>query len=124
MDYKQSGVDIDAGNEVVRRLRSLAQRTFTPGVLSDIGSFGGLFALDRAAIDEPVLVASADGVGTKLRIAFMTGIHDTIGVDLVNHCVNDILVQGAVPLFLLDYIALVRMDPEKVADIVSGFTRG
>ena len=102
MDYRQSGVDIDAGNEVVRRIRSLAHRTFTPGVLSDIGSFGGLFALDRAGIDDPVLVASADGVGTKLRVAFMAGVHDTIGVDLVNHCVNDILVQGARPRLFVD----------------------
>ena len=95
MDYKQSGVDIDAGNEVVRRIRTLARGTFTPGVLSDIGSFGGLFRLDAAGVRDPVLVASADGVGTKLRVAFMTGVHRTIGVDLVNHCVNDILVQGA-----------------------------
>ena len=124
MDYKQSGVDIDAGNEVVRRIRSLAQRTFTPGVLSDIGSFGGLFALDRAGIDDPVLVASADGVGTKLRVAFMAGVHDTIGVDLVNHCVNDILVQGARPLFFLDYLATGRLDPGVAVKIVEGLARG
>ena len=124
MDYKQSGVDIDAGNEVVRRIRSLAHRTFTPGVLSDIGSFGGLFALDRAGIDDPVLVASADGVGTKLRVAFMAGVHDTIGVDLVNHCVNDILVQGARPLFFLDYLATGRLDPGVAVKIVEGLARG
>ena len=111
MDYKQSGVDIDAGNEVVRRIRSLARGTFTPGVLSEIGSFGGLFRLGDAGGDDPVLVASADGVGTKLRVAFMTGVHTTIGVDLVNHCVNDILVQGAEPLFFLDYLATGRLDP-------------
>jgi phosphoribosylformylglycinamidine cyclo-ligase len=99
MDYKQAGVDIEAGNEVVRRIRSMARGTFTPGVLSDIGSFGGLFRLDAAGIADPVLVASADGVGTKLRVAFLAGVHRTIGVDLVNHCVNDILVQGAQPLF-------------------------
>jgi phosphoribosylformylglycinamidine cyclo-ligase len=124
MDYKQSGVDIDAGNDVVRRIRSLAQRTFTPGVLSDIGSFGGLFALDRADIVDPVLVASADGVGTKLRVAFMAGVHDTIGVDLVNHCVNDILVQGARPLFFLDYLATGRLDPGVAVKIVEGLARG
>jgi phosphoribosylformylglycinamidine cyclo-ligase len=98
VDYRQSGVDIDAGNEVVRRIRQMAKSTYTPGVLSGIGSFGGLFALDGGVTD-PVLVASADGVGTKLKVAFMTGTHDSIGVDLVNHCVNDILVQGARPLF-------------------------
>src|ERR671921_2222999 len=99
MDYKTSGVDIDAGNETVRRIRSLARSTFTAGVLSEIGSFGGLFRFDRERYQEPVLVSSADGVGTKLKIAFMTGRHDTIGHDLVNHCVNDILVQAARPLF-------------------------
>src|SRR6185295_6840169 len=99
MDYKSAGVDIDAGNEAVRRIRALARGTFTPGVLSDIGSFGGLFRLDRERYREPVLVSSADGVGTKLKVAFMTGKHDTVGADLVNHCVNDILVQGAEPLF-------------------------
>jgi phosphoribosylformylglycinamidine cyclo-ligase len=120
VDYRQSGVDIDAGNEVVRRIRSLARRTFTPGVLSEIGSFGGLFSLSSAGLQDPVLVASADGVGTKLRVAFMTGIHDTIGRDLVNHCVNDILVQGAVPLFFLDYLATGRLDPDVAVQIVEG----
>ena len=120
MDYKQSGVDIDAGNEVVRRIRSLAKRTFTPGVLSEIGSFGGLFSLASTGLTDPVLVASADGVGTKLRVAFMTGIHNTVGRDLVNHCVNDILVQGAVPLFFLDYLATGRLDPDVAVQIVEG----
>jgi len=124
MDYKESGVDVEAGNEVVRRIRSLARQTSTPGVLSDLGSFGGLFALDRAGIADPVLVSSADGVGTKLRLAFMTGIHDTIGVDLVNHCVNDILVQGARPLFFLDYLATGRLDPDVAVKIVEGLARG
>jgi phosphoribosylformylglycinamidine cyclo-ligase len=124
MDYKQSGVDVDAGNEVVRRIRALAKRTFTPGVLSEIGSFGGLFDLERAGVPDPVLVASADGVGTKLRVAFMTGIHDTIGVDLVNHCVNDILVQGARPLFFLDYLATGRLEPDVAVKIVEGLARG
>src|ERR1051325_1399583 len=103
--YKASGVDIDAGNEAVRRIRSLARSTFTSGVLSDIGSFGGLFRLDTGRFREPVLVSSADGVGTKLKVAFLAQRHDTVGVDIVNHCVNDILVQGAEPLFFLDYIA-------------------
>ncbi len=120
MDYKQAGVDIDAGNEVVRRIRSLARSTGTPGVLSDIGSFGGLFDLAAAGIADPVLVASADGVGTKLRVAFMTGVHRTIGRDLVNHCVNDILVQGAQPLFFLDYLATGRLDPDVAVQVVEG----
>ena len=119
MDYKQSGVDIDAGNEVVRRIRSLARDTFTSGVLSDIGSFGGLFRLGSGLVD-PVLVASADGVGTKLKVAFMTGVHRTIGADLVNHCVNDILVQGARPLFFLDYLATGRLDANVAVQIVEG----
>jgi phosphoribosylformylglycinamidine cyclo-ligase len=122
VDYKQSGVDIDAGNEVVRRIRSLAKRTYTPGVLSEIGSFGGLFSLSAAGMRDPVLVSSADGVGTKLRVAFMTGIHDTVGRDLVNHCVNDILVQGAVPLFFLDYLATGRLDPDVAVQIVEGLS--
>ncbi len=123
MDYRQSGVDIDAGNETVRRIRSLARSTFTPGVLSEIGSFGGLFRLDRDRFREPVLVSSADGVGTKLNVAFMTGRHDTIGADLVNHCVNDILVQGAEPLFFLDYLATGRLSPDVAEQIVSGVAR-
>src|SRR5688500_18327023 len=118
-DYRASGVDIDAGNEAVRRIKSLARQTYTSGVLSGVGSFGGLFGLDTA-VKDPVLVASADGVGTKLKVAFMTGIHDTIGVDLVNHCVNDILVQGARPLFFLDYLATGRLAPEVVEQIVRG----
>jgi len=124
MDYRQSGVDIDAGNETVRRIRSLARATFTPGVLSEIGSFGGLFALDTAGVRNPVLVSSADGVGTKLKVAFMTGTHHTIGTDLVNHCVNDILVQGARPLFFLDYLATGRLAPEIAEQVVAGVARG
>jgi phosphoribosylformylglycinamidine cyclo-ligase len=122
MDYKQAGVDIEAGNEVVRRIRSLARGTFTPGVLSDIGSFGGLFRLDAASVVDPVLVASADGVGTKLRLAFLTGVHRTIGTDLVNHCVNDILVQGAQPLFFLDYLATGRLEPDVAVQVVEGLS--
>ncbi|HEX2444215.1 MAG TPA: phosphoribosylformylglycinamidine cyclo-ligase [Vicinamibacterales bacterium] len=122
MDYRQSGVDIEAGNEVVRRIRALARGTFTPAVLSDIGSFGGLFRL-APGLNEPVLVASADGVGTKLKVAFLAGSHGTVGVDLVNHCVNDILVQGATPLFFLDYLATGRLAPEVVEQIVAGMAR-
>ncbi len=124
VDYKQAGVDIDAGNEVVRRIRSLARGTFTPGVLSEIGSFGGLFQLGPAAGADTVLVASADGVGTKLRVAFMTGVHDSIGTDLVNHCVNDILVQGAEPLFFLDYLATGRLEPDVALQVVEGLSAG
>lgn len=123
MDYKDSGVDIDAGNEVVRRIKGLARATFTPGVLSELGSFGGLFHLGERGLRDPVLVASADGVGTKLRVAFMSGIHDTIGADLVNHCVNDILVQGAQPLFFLDYLATGRLEPDVAVRIVEGLAR-
>ena len=118
-DYRDAGVDIDAGNETVRRIKTLARETYTPGVLSGVGSFGGLFALDPS-IPDPVLVASADGVGTKLKVAFMTGVHRTIGVDLVNHCVNDILVQGARPLFFLDYLATGRLAPDVAEQIVQG----
>jgi phosphoribosylformylglycinamidine cyclo-ligase len=117
--YSQSGVDIDAGNETVRRIKSLARATYTPGVISGVGSFGGLFRMDPSIAD-PVLVASADGVGTKLKVAFMAGVHDTIGVDLVNHCVNDILVQGASPLFFLDYLATGRLAPDIAEQIVRG----
>ena len=123
-EYKAAGVDIDAGNETVRRIRSLARGTFTPGVLSDIGSFGGLFRLDRDRYQEPVLVSSADGVGTKLKVAFMTGRHDTVGADLVNHCVNDILVQGAEPLFFLDYLATGRLSPDVAEQVITGVARG
>jgi phosphoribosylformylglycinamidine cyclo-ligase len=123
MEYKAAGVDIDAGNETVRRIRRLARGTFTPGVLSEIGSFGGLFHLDRARYEDPVLVSSADGVGTKLKVAFMTGRHDTIGADLVNHCVNDILVQGAEPLFFLDYLATGRLSPSVAEQVVTGVAR-
>ena len=123
MDYKSSGVDIDAGNETVRRIKQLAKSTFTPGVLSEIGSFGGLFKLDTSALAEPVLVSSADGVGTKLKVAFMAHEHRTIGVDLVNHCVNDILVQGAVPLFFLDYLATGKLSPDVAEQIVQGLAR-
>jgi phosphoribosylformylglycinamidine cyclo-ligase len=120
VDYKASGVDIDAGNEAVRRIRTLARSTFTSGVMSDIGSFGGLFRIDTGRFRDPILVSSADGVGTKLKVAFLAGRHDTVGIDLVNHCVNDILVQGAEPLFFLDYLATGRLLPDVVESIVGG----
>ena len=120
MDYKTAGVNIDAGNETVRRIRTLARATFTEGVLSDIGSFGGLFRLDTTRFREPVLVSSADGVGTKLRVAFLARRHDTVGIDLVNHCVNDILVQGAEPLFFFDYLSTGRLSPEVAESVVGG----
>ena len=124
MDYKASGVDIDAGNDAVRRIRGLARSTFTPQVLSDIGSFGGLFRFKAGGFDDPVLVSSADGVGTKLRVAFLAGKHDTVGQDLVNHCVNDILVQGAEPLFFLDYFGTGRLSPAVAEAVVAGMARG
>jgi phosphoribosylformylglycinamidine cyclo-ligase len=122
-EYKAAGVDIDAGNETARRIRTLARETFTPGVLSEIGSFGGLFRLDRDRYQDPVLVSSADGVGTKLKVAFMMDKHDTVGADLVNHCVNDILVQGAEPLFFLDYLATGRLSPAVAEQVVTGVAR-
>ncbi len=123
MDYRDAGVDITAADEAKERIKGLARATFNPGVLTEIGSFGGMFRPDFSKYEEPVLVASTDGVGTKIHIAILADVHDTVGYDLVAHCVNDILVQGAVPLFFLDYIALGRMDPVRVAAIVSGFTR-
>lgn len=123
VDYKAAGVDIDAGNEAVRRIRELARGTFTAGVLSDIGSFGGLFRPNLTGMSDPLLVSSADGVGTKLKVAFRTGRHDSVGIDLVNHCVNDILVQGAAPLFFLDYFAIGRLSPAVTAEVVAGLAR-
>ena len=124
MDYRSAGVDIDAAGDVVRRVRGLAQKTFTPGVLSDIGAFGGLFQPDLEGVERPVLVASADGVGTKLKVAFLADRHDTVGIDLVNHCVNDILVQGAEPLFFLDYLATGRVAPDVLEAVVRGLAAG
>jgi phosphoribosylformylglycinamidine cyclo-ligase len=120
VDYRSAGVDIDAKMETLRRIRGDARSTFTAGVLSDIGSFGGLFRLEQGQFREPVLVASADGAGTKLKVAFMAGKHDTVGSDLVNHCVNDILVQGAEPLFFMDYLATSRIVPEVLTSVVAG----
>ena len=120
MDYRQSGVDIESGDAAVERIKRIARATFTPGVLSEIGAFGGMFRFPARDFADPVLISSADGVGTKLKIAFMSGVHDTVGADLVNHCVNDILVHGAQPLFFLDYLATGRLDPDVAVSIVSG----
>ncbi|HTQ86483.1 MAG TPA: phosphoribosylformylglycinamidine cyclo-ligase [Candidatus Solibacter sp.] len=120
MRYADAGVDISRADRAKQRIRHLAGRTFTPGVLNDIGAFGALFQLDRKRWKDPVLVASADGVGTKLKIAFAMGVHSTVGVDIVNHCVNDILTQGAEPLFFLDYLALGKLEPSVVEQIIEG----
>src|SRR5438552_10251994 len=122
--YADAGVDIDAANRATAKIKELARKTFNERTLSEIGSFGGMFDGAFPEMRRPVLVASADGVGTKLKIAFATGIHHTIGRDLVNHCVNDILVQGARPLFFLDYIATGKLAPETVASIVEGIANG
>jgi phosphoribosylformylglycinamidine cyclo-ligase len=124
MTYADSGVNIDAANEAKTRIRSLARTTFTAGVLTEIGSFGALFRLEKDRWREPLLVSSCDGVGTKLKVAFMTGIHSTVGYDLVSHCVSDILVQGARPLFFLDYIACGKLEANVVEQVVSGLARG
>jgi phosphoribosylformylglycinamidine cyclo-ligase len=124
MDYREAGVDIGAADAAKLRIKALAKGTFNAGVLSEIGSFGGMFRPDFSRFAEPILVASTDGVGTKIAVAIQANVHDTVGYDLVAHCVNDILVQGAVPLFFLDYIALGRMDVERVEAIVRGFSRG
>jgi len=118
--YADAGVDISSGDRAKQRIKYLAQRTFGRNVLSEIGGFGGLFKLDTAKFKQPVLVSSADGVGTKLKIAFELGIHHTVGADLVNHCVNDIAVQGATPLFFLDYLATGKLDAEVTEKIVVG----
>jgi phosphoribosylformylglycinamidine cyclo-ligase len=124
ISYKDAGVDIDAANAAKARIKQLARATFNEQVLSEIGSFGGMFSAQFTDTRDPVLVASCDGVGTKLKAAFAAGIHNTIGYDLVAHCVNDILVQGARPLFFLDYIAMGKLEPEIVAQIVEGLARG
>lgn len=119
--YKEAGVDIDAGEEAVRRIKGHVRGTFTPSVLTDIGSFGGLFALDTKQYRDPVLVSSMDGVGTKLKVAQRVDRHDTVGQDLVNHCVNDIAVCGARPLFFLDYFSAGQIRPDVVEAVVKGF---
>jgi phosphoribosylformylglycinamidine cyclo-ligase len=120
--YKDAGVNIDEADRAVKSIRAMARRTFGPNVLTDIGSFGGGFRLQ--GFRDPVLVSSADGAGTKLKLAFMTGRHSTVGEDLVNHCVNDIAVQGATPLFFLDYFAVGKLDADVAAQVISGVARG
>lgn len=120
LTYADAGVDIDAGNKAVELMKDSVKATYRPEVMGDLGGFGGLFALNTKKYKEPILVSGTDGVGTKLKLAFMTGIHDTIGQDAVAMCVNDILVQGAEPLFFLDYIAVDKVEAEKVAEIVRG----
>ena len=122
ISYRDAGVNIDEADRAVSAIRKMARATFTKGVLTDIGSFGGCFQLPK--MKQPVLVSSVDGVGTKLKIAFATGRHDTIGEDLVNHCVNDIAVQGAKPLFFLDYLATGKLEAGVAAQVISGMARG
>src|SRR6266849_499673 len=123
MKYADAGVNIAVADDAKQRIRHHASRTFTPGVLGGIGSFGALFALDRKKWREPVLVSSADGVGTKLKVAIVMGVHSTVGADLVNHCINDILVQGAEPLFFLDYLSMGKLYPQVVEQPVEGMSR-
>ena len=122
--YKDSGVDIDAGNNFVKMIKPFVKATSRPEVMADIGGFDGLFSLNSGKYEHPVLVSGTDGVGTKLKLAFMADIHDTVGIDLVAMCVNDIVVQGAEPLFFLDYLATGKLDPVKAADIVKGIADG
>ncbi len=124
LTYKSAGVDVEAGYEAVKLMKSHIKRTFTEGVVSDVGGFGGLFALNKDEYKQPVLVSGTDGVGTKIKIAFMMDKHNTVGQDCVAMCVNDILCQGAKPLFFLDYIATGKLKPEKAAMIVEGIANG
>lgn len=122
--YKDAGVDIDSGNKFVNIIKPLVKSTYRPEVIADIGGFGGLFSLNASKYRNPVLVSGTDGVGTKLKVAFMADRHDTVGIDLVAMCVNDIIVQGAEPLFFLDYFATGKLEPEKAADVVKGIAQG
>jgi phosphoribosylformylglycinamidine cyclo-ligase len=122
--YKDSGVDIQAGDLSVKKIKGLVRSTFTPEVLTDIGQFAGFFRLNRKKLKDPILASSVDGVGTKLKIAFMMDQHDTVGEDLVSHCINDILVHGAKPLFFLDYIACGKLSPFVIKEIIKGLVRG
>jgi phosphoribosylformylglycinamidine cyclo-ligase len=124
LTYADAGVDIDKANKLVNTISEIAKQTSRSGVIGEIGGFGGLFSLNLANLDRPVLVSSTDGVGTKLKIAFMLDRHDTVGIDLVAMCVNDILVQGAKPLFFLDYLSMGRLESELVADIIKGIGEG
>ncbi len=120
--YADAGVDIEQGNRTKKRIKYLAHKTFTRGVLSEIGGFGALFAIDKEKYLDPVLVSSVDGVGTKLKVAFAMNVHSTIGADLVNHCVNDIAVQGATPLFFMDYLAVGKLEPTIAEQVVEGLS--
>lgn len=122
--YKEAGVDIEAGNSFVQKIKPLVKSTFRPEVMTEIGGFGGLFSLNASKYKNPVLVSGTDGVGTKLKLAFLADRHETVGIDLVAMCVNDIVVQGAEPLFFLDYLATGKLDPDKAAQIVAGIAEG
>lgn len=124
MTYKKAGVNIDGGDRFVDLIKPLVRRTFRPEVMTDIGSFCAFFRLNQKKYKNPVLVSGTDGVGTKLKIAFMAGRHDTVGIDLVAMCVNDILTSGAEPLFFLDYFATGKLKPEKAAEVIRGITEG
>ena len=124
LSYRDAGVDIDAATEALKGIKGIVNKTFDDRVLQDIGSFGAMYRFDGLGMEEPVLVSSVDGVGTKLKLAFMTGKHDTVGIDLVSHCVNDILVQGARPLFFLDYLACGKLDPAVVVEVIRGVATG
>lgn len=124
ISYKDAGVDITAGNTAIERIKAHVKRTERPGVMGGLGGFGGLFSLDTKKYTDPVLVSGTDGVGTKLKVAFLTGKHYTIGIDAVAMCVNDILVQGAEPLFFLDYLAVGKLDPTQAEDVVKGIAEG
>lgn len=123
ISYSDAGVSIDRANQTTAKIKELARRTFNDRVLSDIGSFGGMFSARFPEMTDPILVASADGVGTKLKVAFLANVHNTVGQDLVNHCVNDILVQGARPLFFLDYFATGKLEPAVATDVIGGFAK-
>ncbi|MCG6974680.1 MAG: phosphoribosylformylglycinamidine cyclo-ligase [Desulfobacterales bacterium] len=124
LTYADAGVDIDKADEFVGNIKKIAKQTFRSGVISEIGGFGGMFSLNIAHMESPVLVSSTDGVGTKLKIAFMLGKHDTVGIDLVAMCVNDIVVQGAKPLFFLDYLSMGKLEPKIATDVISGIGEG
>ena len=124
INYKDAGVDVEAGYEAVRQMKQYVEETHTPNVIGGLGGFGGMFSLNTSGVEQPVLVAGTDGVGTKLKIAFLMDSHDTIGIDCVAMCVNDLVCQGARPLFFLDYIAVGKLFPDKVAQIVKGMSKG
>ena len=124
LSYRDAGVDIDAADAALKRVKESIKKTFDANVVRDIGSFGAMYRFDPAGMKEPILVSSTDGVGTKLKLAFMTGKHNTVGIDLVSHCVNDILVQAAKPMFFLDYLACGKMDPDTIASVIEGVAAG